>query len=665
MSWLLANTLVAAGLALVVLAIERWGRPAPALAHGLWLVVLLELVAPPLFAIPIDLSGFSEPAASPPRTEARTAPLLVVPERGEELVVPPARIARTDLSPAPAAGPPAPPEAADEVAAGGAFQALESAGDWLIGVWIAGALVVLGATIVGAVRARRRLRALVPVDGQLRAEVAQLAAEIGVVVPDLRDDHHAGSPYVWSLGRARLVLPVERLAACDPAGRAAVLSHELAHLKRRDHWVARAELVLAVLLWWHPLFWFARHRLRLQAELACDALAVARAPEASLEYARVLIDAAARPDHVAPGLAVLASRPGARAAFERRLNMILDDNKPRCVSRLWCVPFAALACATFTAPAIAQSEREPEPIRIEVRINGQPISELSAAERKTLLKILLRQEENKAESAGESRRLARQPRRSDSRSSGVVERLARKEKRSRKPRAQDPERRVSKERVAITKEIEAGLAELGELRGLVTQGLDEARREIRRDPDLRELGITDEVLDLIDGIADGKGIESGLDDVIRAAMKGAGKMVTKELKNDPDLKDLGIADGLTDLVIGFLDNERNQEMIGELANKAMHNAIRQAKREIRDDEDLRRLGITGDIEALIDSVVKGGGDFDGNLGRIVEKATRAALSEVESEIETENEEVEETRSEKRRPRREQPRRTRGKRRIIR
>ena len=40
-------------------------------------------------------------------------------------------------------------------------------------------------------------------------------------------------------------------------GRRAVLAHELAHLRRRDHWVRRLEMVAAVFHWWNPLFWLA------------------------------------------------------------------------------------------------------------------------------------------------------------------------------------------------------------------------------------------------------------------------------------------------------------------------------------------------------------------------------------------------------------------------
>jgi len=49
-----------------------------------------------------------------------------------------------------------------------------------------------------------------------------------------------------------------------------LIVHELAHVRRRDHWVGWLELLTGLLWWWNPLYWYARHQLRENAELACD-----------------------------------------------------------------------------------------------------------------------------------------------------------------------------------------------------------------------------------------------------------------------------------------------------------------------------------------------------------------------------------------------------------
>jgi hypothetical protein len=68
---LLSNALVATGLALAPLILNRLGR-SPALVHGLWLVVLLKLVTPPLVEVPL-LIPWSASQLCPPGTLAPTA----------------------------------------------------------------------------------------------------------------------------------------------------------------------------------------------------------------------------------------------------------------------------------------------------------------------------------------------------------------------------------------------------------------------------------------------------------------------------------------------------------------------------------------------------------------------------------------------------------------
>ena len=67
-------------------------------------------------------------------------------------------------------------------------------------------------------------------------------------VPEILVIPETTVPMLWCLGRPRLLLPgrlVETLGAESWKG---ILAHELGHLRRRDHWVRRLEL-LAGLFW--------------------------------------------------------------------------------------------------------------------------------------------------------------------------------------------------------------------------------------------------------------------------------------------------------------------------------------------------------------------------------------------------------------------------------
>nr|WP_309689450.1 M56 family metallopeptidase [Armatimonas sp.] len=103
-----------------------------------------------------------------------------------------------------------------------------------------------------------------------------------------------------------------------------ILAHELAHLKRHDlFWEALGAFV-GVLLWFHPLVWYARREEKLAREQAADALvlAVTNAPRA--EYARVLLTTTLR--HT-PALAVGAfERP---SCLRRRLEALAQPTLPK------------------------------------------------------------------------------------------------------------------------------------------------------------------------------------------------------------------------------------------------------------------------------------------------------------------------------------------------
>ena len=79
------------------------------------------------------------------------------------------------------------------------------------------------------------------------------------------------SPFVWGVGRPRLMWPAGDSGA--PRNPRAVMAHELAHVKRRDHWVAWFEIVATSLLWWNPLVWFVRRGAKMKGPFPAGVIA--------------------------------------------------------------------------------------------------------------------------------------------------------------------------------------------------------------------------------------------------------------------------------------------------------------------------------------------------------------------------------------------------------
>ncbi len=96
---------------------------------------------------------------------------------------------------------------------------------------------------------------------------------------------------LWAAaGRALLLVPARLWEQFDAARLDTVLAHELAHLRRRDHWVRRLEFLALGLYWWLPVAWLARRRLREAEEQCCDAWVVSSLPGSARAYALALAE---------------------------------------------------------------------------------------------------------------------------------------------------------------------------------------------------------------------------------------------------------------------------------------------------------------------------------------------------------------------------------------
>ncbi len=154
------------------------------------------------------------------------------------------------------------------------------------------------------------------------------------------------------------MIPSSLLKTLDLIAGAAILAHELAHLRRRDHWVFGWPLAAGLGWWCNPLYWWIRRRLEDEAELACDAWVVAILPRCRRTYAETLIDVCesfSQHRVLAPALGV-GGRPG--RFLERRLTMILRE---RVSCRASARGLMVLSClALLAAPSWTRAQSQPD-----------------------------------------------------------------------------------------------------------------------------------------------------------------------------------------------------------------------------------------------------------------------------------------------------------------
>jgi hypothetical protein len=138
---------------------------------------------------------------------------------------------------------------------------------------------------------------------------------------------------LWTWGEPpRLLLPEGLWKQLSNAQQDTLLAHELAHLRRRDHWVRWLELAAVAVYWWHPIVWWAQRELQESEEQCCDAWVVTMLPAAAEVYAEALLQTVVYLSQARAPVAVGASGAGRVHDVKRRLIMILDGTAPKALS---------------------------------------------------------------------------------------------------------------------------------------------------------------------------------------------------------------------------------------------------------------------------------------------------------------------------------------------
>ena len=232
----------------------------------------------------------------------------------------------------------------------------------LLIAWALGASTIAVRLLVGMIRLRiLSTRATMVTDGSWLQTAHAIARRLGLTrgVTLLRGDREA-VPMTWGVLSPVVWLP----PAADrwPAElRNSVLSHELAHVSRRDavtQWLANAAVAVH---WFNPLVWMTTRALRAERERACDdaVLALGAAPD---DYAGHLLDMVrALGAKTGPAPAMAMAR---RSQFEGRLLAILDraiSRAPVGTSRLVAAGAGAMALVLLLGGLrTSEAARSPE-----------------------------------------------------------------------------------------------------------------------------------------------------------------------------------------------------------------------------------------------------------------------------------------------------------------
>lgn len=324
------STLVLAAAGLLSLTLRRASASA---RHLVWAVAIAGVVAlafTPL--LPRRIAILPSFAGSPSAADAWTpvAGTAVAPTVATRTPAAAPDAPRVRTAPTPTVAPEAPtvtpaPSSSSPIGAG-----KRGGVSWvrvLLGIWLAGAAVLVARLLIGmgtvAWLARRGER---EADEGWIVLADRLARAYGLPAVRLIRSRWTEMPMTWGVLRPIVLLP-EGADGWPAERREVVLTHELAHVARKDVLTLALAQVAVALHWFNPLAWIALREVRAEAEKCCDDWVLRGGTRAST-YAAHLLEMV-RVVGRARVPAALALPMAQRSTFEGRLLAILEPGVER------------------------------------------------------------------------------------------------------------------------------------------------------------------------------------------------------------------------------------------------------------------------------------------------------------------------------------------------
>ncbi len=220
---------------------------------------------------------------------------------------------------------------------------------WALGVWLMGTALMLlrmALTLVGARQLRGQCYDLEQPDilSLIESLCTQMhiSHRIRVLVSE-----HLSVPGVIGCLWPTLLLPVCVTTGMPVDDLKAILTHELAHIKRYDYLVNVIQMVIESLLFFNPAIWWISRQIRIEREACCDAVSIAATGQ-RLKYAEVLVAWTAQLQHnnqASPAMA-LADKQSKSTVVDRIKRITLAGHHPR-LNISW-----PMACVTVSASLI-------------------------------------------------------------------------------------------------------------------------------------------------------------------------------------------------------------------------------------------------------------------------------------------------------------------------
>jgi GWxTD domain-containing protein len=147
----------------------------------------------------------------------------------------------------------------------------------VICIWFAGVILLLARLHAGILTTRKmkRLTSEVMAEG-VAVSFRDLKRRLGITrAVGLVQSALVETPIVIGWLRPVVLLPIGCLTGLSTIQLEALLSHELAHIRRHDYLISVLQAAAEALLFYHPAVWWTSRQIRIEREHCCDDIAVA------------------------------------------------------------------------------------------------------------------------------------------------------------------------------------------------------------------------------------------------------------------------------------------------------------------------------------------------------------------------------------------------------
>ncbi len=253
---------------------------------------------------------------------------------------------------------------------------------WLLLGWLVGVALIFGRLLLGTLSAWWLVRSAYEITDDAWVSLTQylgwrfgLKREVRLLA-----SNQVHSPITCGVFRPAILIP-DSVNEWPPERRYVVLSHELAHIKRRDCLTQLLAQIACAIYWFNPLVWVAARRLRIERERACDDFVLSAGTKAS-DYASHLLEIARsmQPTRLS-SVAAVAIAKGSQ--LEGRLLAILDPNlQRRRLNRIATIALALLLIGVALPLAALQPSAQANPSVNKQRTGDEalPLKTVASAE---------------------------------------------------------------------------------------------------------------------------------------------------------------------------------------------------------------------------------------------------------------------------------------------